>query len=101
MSDTPNPTNPLLFFQGKVEAFDQTFDAWADKTLLYSMEAGSIDWPSSCRAGTCRTCIGKLVSGEVHYKIDWPGLSKEEKEEGYVLPCCAYPDSDVVLREGY
>jgi ferredoxin len=101
MNDTPDPTPTTLFYQGKVEAFDQTFDAWTNQTLLNSMEAGGVDWPSSCRAGTCRTCIGKLVNGEVHYKIDWPGLSKEEKEEGYVLPCCAYPDSDVVLREGY
>jgi hypothetical protein len=33
--------------------------------------------------------------------MEWPGLSREEKEEGYVLPCAAYPCSDVVLHEGY
>ena len=57
-----------------------------------------MDWPSSCRNGTCRTCLGQLVSGSVHYEIDWPGLTAEEKAEGYVLPCCAYPDSDLVLK---
>lgn len=96
-----NPEPSLLFHQGLVEEFDQPFDAWIDRPLLQSMESGGIAWPSSCRNGTCRTCIGRLVSGTVRYEIEWPGLLAEEKEEGYVLPCVAHPCSDVVLREGY
>ena len=96
-----NSETPLLFHQGLVVAFDQPFDAWVDRPLLQSMESGGIAWPSSCRNGTCRTCIGRLVSGTVRYEIEWPGLLAEEKEEGYVLPCVAHPCSDVVLREGY
>lgn len=79
----------------------RAFEAWSDRPLLQSMETASIPWPSSCRNGTCRTCVGRLLSGRVRYEIEWPGLSREEKEEGYVLPCAAYPCSDVVLREGY
>jgi hypothetical protein len=26
-------------------------------------------------------------------------VTTEEQAEGYVLPCCAYPDSDVVLKD--
>ncbi len=96
-----SPTNTPEFFIGRTEPFDQQFDAWAKQPLLLSMEQGGIDWPSSCRNGTCRTCIGQLVSGQVRYAIEWPGLTKEEQEEGYVLPCVAHPCSDVVLREGY
>lgn len=77
------------------------FEAWSDRPLLHSMEAAGIPWPSSCRNGTCRTCVGRLLSGDVRYEIEWPGLSREEKQEGYVLPCAAYPCSNVVLREGY
>ena len=47
---------------------------------------------------TCRTCIGQLVEGRVRYDIEWPGLSPEEKAEGCVLPCVAYPESDIVLQ---
>ena len=61
-------------------------------------EAAGWDWPSSCRNGTCRTCLGHLVEGTVRYAIEWPGLTAEEKEEGCVLPCVAYPASDVVLQ---
>jgi ferredoxin len=34
----------------------------------------------------------------VMYRIEWPGLSLDEKEGGCILPCVAYPASDVVLR---
>ncbi len=103
-ADSPRfmkPNDSPLFYTGRTEAFDQPFDAWTDRPLLQSMEEGGVDWPSSCRNGTCRTCIGQLVSGTVRYTMDWPGLTKEEKEEGYVLPCVAHPCSDVVLKEGY
>lgn len=95
-----NPNDTAPFFNGVAEPFDQPFDAWPEQPLLHSLEQGGIDWPSSCRNGTCRTCIGRLVSGSVRYEIEWPGLSAEEMAEGCVLPCVAYPCSDVVLREG-
>ena len=58
----------------------------------------AFDWPSSCRNGTCRTCLGQLRQGSVRYEIEWPGLSTEEMAEGCVLPCVAYPVSDVELQ---
>ena len=96
-----HPTDMPPLFIGHAEPYAQPFDAWASQPLLHSMEQGGIDWPSSCRNGSCRTCIGRLESGRVRYEIDWPGLSAEEKAEGYVLPCVAFPCSDVRLREGY
>lgn len=74
------------------------FDAWSNQPLLTSLEQGGIDWPSACRNGTCRTCIGQLLRGQVRYEIEWPGLSAEEKEQGYTLPCVAYPSSELLLR---
>ena len=90
---------PVLFI-GRTEASGQQFDAWSNQPLLTSLEQGNIDWPSSCRNGTCRTCIAHLVSGEVRYAIEWPGLSTEEMVAGSILPCVAHPSSDVVLRQG-
>jgi ferredoxin len=87
-----------LFFIAKTEPDGQQVDAWTHQPLLTSLEQGGVDWPSSCRNGTCRTCFAQLVSGEVRYEIDWPGLSAEEKAEGCVLPCVAFPCSDVVLK---
>ncbi len=93
--------NPKIFI-GIAEPESRQYDAWSHQPLLMSMEQGGIDWPSSCRNGTCRTCFSKLESGQVRYEIDWPGLSADEKEEGFVLPCVAYPCSDVALQyEGF
>jgi len=90
------------FFTGRVLPDGEQFDAWPQQTLLASLEQGGIDWPSSCRNGTCRTCFSKLEQGTVRYDIEWPGLSADEKAEGYVLPCVAHPCSDVQLRyEGF
>ena len=93
---SPSETPP--FFIAKVEPGGQQFDAWANQPLLLSAEQGGINWPSSCRNGACRTCISQLDQGEVRYQIEWPSLSAEEKAEGYVLPCVAFPCSDLTLR---
>ncbi|MBC7379476.1 MAG: 2Fe-2S iron-sulfur cluster binding domain-containing protein [Burkholderiaceae bacterium] len=74
------------------------FDAPQDTPLLLSAQQAGLALPSSCRNGTCRTCICSLESGRVTYRIEWPGLSAEEKAEGYILPCVAYPLTNVVLR---
>ena len=87
------------FFTARLRPSGQQCDAWADQSLLDSMEQGGLQWPSSCRNGTCRTCIGQLIEGEVRYRIEWPGLSAEEKAEGYVLPCVAIPQGDVTLQD--
>ena len=93
-----SPSETPALFTAKVEPGGQQFDAWANQALLLSAEQGGINWPSSCRNGTCRTCISQLDRGAVRYEIEWPGLSAEEKAEGYVLPCVAYPCSDLTLR---
>ena len=69
----------------------------ADQTLLTAMLAQGVDWPRSCRNGTCRTCLGRLAGGQVRHTVEWPGLSAEEKAEGCVLPCVAVPLTDVAL----
>lgn len=73
------------------------FDCAADQPLLLAALAAGIALPWSCRNGTCRTCISHLIEGRVEHLIPWPGLSAEEKAEGWVLPCIACPRSDLTL----
>lgn len=80
-----------------VGAGGPTFEAREDQPLLLAAEAAGRPFPSSCRNGTCRTCMHRMLSGEVRYRIEWPGLLEEEKREGWVLPCVAHPASDIVL----
>lgn len=73
-----------------------SFETEPDRTLLQSADAAGVELPSSCRNGTCRTCMCRLESGSVRYLVEWPGLAPDEKKD-YVLPCVAVPQSDVVL----
>lgn len=73
------------------------FDARADMPLLQSAREAGLMLASSCRNGTCRSCLCRMVSGSVRYTIDWPGLSAEEKADGLILPCVALPVSALVL----
>jgi ferredoxin len=84
-------------FKVRVEPKGLAFAADAAQTLLAAAEQGGVSLPSSCRNGTCRTCICMKTSGTVRYKIEWPGLSLDEKREGYILPCVAIAETDLTL----
>ena len=69
------------------------------QSLLEAALGAGLVLRSACRNGTCRECMARVLEGRVHHRIDWPGLSAEERSEGWVLPCVAVADSDVVLLQ--
>ena len=85
-------------FHVVIEPAGLPFDAPADVPLLRAAREAGLVLPSSCRNGTCRVCICQLVSGQVRYTIDWPGLSAEKKAAGFILPCAAHATTALVLR---
>ena len=74
-------------------------DAAPGATVLEAVERAGIAIPNSCRNGTCRTCICRLLAGTVRYRVEWPGLSFDEKRDGYLLPCVAVPEGDVTVHQ--
>ena len=74
------------------------YETDAQSTLLEAALRSGVVLPNSCRNGTCRTCICLMRSGSVAYRIEWPGLSFDEKREGYILPCVAVAQEDVVIE---
>ncbi len=84
-------------FTARFQPGGERFSVEPGQPLLHAAELAGIAMPSSCRNGTCRTCMSMLVEGGVAYRIEWPGLLAEEKAEGWILPCVAYPESDVVI----
>ncbi|MDE1181604.1 2Fe-2S iron-sulfur cluster-binding protein [Paraburkholderia sp.] len=84
-------------FTVRVEPLGRSFDAPDSLTILEAAGFANLRLPRSCRNGTCRTCLCKMVSGEVKYTIEWPGLTREEKAEGLILPCVAIAQADLVL----
>lgn len=82
----------------KIEPMGACVPVQAEQTLVAAARAAGIRLPSSCRNGTCRACMCRLVEGQIVYRIDWPGLSAEEKREGFILPCVAYAVGDVTVH---
>lgn len=81
-----------------IEPSGRRFDAPAGVPLLRAAREAGLRLPSSCRNGTCRACICRLVSGRVRHAVEWPGLSADEKAEGFILPCVAIPESALVIE---
>ncbi|HYP85014.1 2Fe-2S iron-sulfur cluster-binding protein [Variovorax sp.] len=83
----------------RIEPAGLEFEAAAGRTVLQAAHDAGIDLPTSCRNGTCRACMCRMdPGGAVRYRIEWPGLLREEKAEGWILPCVAEPLADLRLH---
>lgn len=78
------------------------FDCAPDEDVISAAIRQDIYLMSSCRAGGCATCKG--FCGEGDYRLvgcSVQALPPEEEEEGQVLLCRCYPDSDLEVEVPY
>lgn len=85
-------------FEVTVKPGGEHFPVPGGDTLLAAAERAGVAWQSSCRAGTCRQCMARCLEGRARHTIEWPGLIPEEKAQGFILPCVAVAETNLVLE---
>jgi len=70
------------------------------ETVLDAADAHGAPIVSECRDGVCGTCVGRCASGR--YELGGAlALSRQEREQGWILACQARPLSDCVVEIDY
>ena len=77
----------------------ERFECPADKLILDAAHAADILIAYSCRSGQCRSCIGRVLDGEISYPNGLPpAISEPESLSGLVLFCSAVAVSDLTIE---
>jgi CDP-4-dehydro-6-deoxyglucose reductase len=70
-----------------------------DETVLAAALQAGVGLPYGCKDGACGSCKCKLIDGRViHGAHQSKALSDEEEAAGYMLSCCATPQTDLVIE---
>ena len=88
-----------MTFTAKLHPGERSFGVRDGETLLDAAIRQKINLPHSCRGGSCRSCLARLIEGEISYDGGVPAaLSAAEADAGYILMCRARPVDHVVVE---
>jgi CDP-4-dehydro-6-deoxyglucose reductase len=88
-----------MSFQVSVLPSNRSFTANSDEPILTAGIRQGVALPYGCKDGACGSCKCKMLEGKVIHGTHQPkALSEEEEAKGYILTCCAKPQSDIVLE---
>lgn len=88
-----------MTFTVTVQPAGRRFDVARDEAMLPAAIRQGIGLPYGCRDGACGSCKSRLLEGRViHGAHQRKALSEAEEAAGYVLTCCATPQTDCVLE---
>ena len=74
------------------------FELGEDEYVLDGALRNGIMFPYSCRGGSCGTCFGKVLSGDIAFPEGLPlGLMESDREMGHALFCRATATSDLTI----
>ncbi len=85
----------------KVTIQSSGHEFWVEgvETVLEAALRAGHPLPYGCRNGTCGSCMGAVLSGQVAYQPDIPAaLTPQDQAQGKALFCQARPCSDLVIQ---
>jgi CDP-4-dehydro-6-deoxyglucose reductase len=86
-------------FQVTVQPSGRVFEVERDETMLSAAIRQGVGLPYGCRDGACGSCKSKLIEGRViHGAHQSKTLPPDEEAAGFVLTCCATPQTDCTLE---
>lgn len=88
-----------MTFTITVQPSGRSFTTETAETILTAAIRSGVGLPYGCKDGACGSCKSKKLAGTVvHGPHQSKALSADEEAAGYVLTCCAVPQTDVVLE---
>ena len=78
---------------------ERSFTVDRDERILAAAIRQGIGLPYGCRDGACGSCKSRLLEGRViHGAHQSKALSADEEATGFILTCCATPQTDCVVE---
>jgi CDP-4-dehydro-6-deoxyglucose reductase, E3 len=88
-----------MSFQITIQPAGRQFEAQVDEAILPAAIRQGVGLPYGCRDGACGSCKSQLLQGRViHGAHQLKALSVAEEESGFILTCCAVPQTDCVVQ---
>lgn len=88
----PSPKKITIRAGGKTYQYEAAWPA----TILQAGLDRQIPLPYSCKGGRCSTCVARCINGKVKMSIN-EVLTEKDLQEGLVLTCVGYAETDVEL----
>lgn len=88
-----------MSFQITLKPAERSFTVERDEAILPAAIRQGIGLPYGCRDGACGSCKSRLLEGRViHGAHQTKALSPAEEDQGFILTCCATPQTDCVVE---
>jgi CDP-4-dehydro-6-deoxyglucose reductase, E3 len=88
-----------MSFTITLEPAHRSFAVDRDEAMLAAAIRQGIGLPYGCRDGACGSCKSRLLQGRViHGAHQLKALSVAEEDAGFILTCCATPQTDCVVE---
>ena len=91
---TSSPSQPVVVFSEAKEEIACS----EEESILEVAQQNGVNIRGGCLQGVCGMCKKRKREGEVRYEAEPSALNSDEQQEGYILPCVAFPVGKVIVE---